>query len=197
MRFLYFSGLVALSAASAVDVDIRWYHEKSSGNTMITVFDSDTGKALAKSCGSYLQATTPIDFRNTNEDGQGNFTVGSETYLIHSVPTLSGGVACTRKYGGDAAVAECSGLTWSPAGARDSDEACPKNQGHHLLRRNLYSTEVKALRRSHSQHTSPIARGDGGPPVDDCENRYQVLNIGDGDPHQNYYDNQLTVSSPF
>ena len=176
--------------AAAVPVELEWMHDKSSGDTVISIFGTD-GDLLAKSCGSYLNASTPIDFTNTDAHGNGNFTVGSKHYTVHELQSYSGGLECTKKYNGDTALVDCKGLNWEPEQVHTGNtNKCPDLEAH-------FFRKARGA-RAHLQNRAPpeewqfkeITIGER----DDThcgDSRIDLL--GNGDPHQNYRDSQEGV----
>ena len=110
MKFLNILVLFGAAATTALNVELERMHEKSTGRTALSVFDSEDGKLLAKTCGSYIDATVPIDFSNTDVNGDGNSTVCAKTYIVHSLGYVSGGHTCTKIYDGATALVDCEGF---------------------------------------------------------------------------------------
>ena len=183
MHFIsIFSSLLVVAAAAATKlVELEWLHEKSTGKTMLTIFNTETNEKIASSCGDKLNADIPISF-NANSDGFGNFTVGDRTYSIHSNPEYSGGPSCSKKYNGNTAVVDCSGSEWNNSGldaAGDSNQCLEDTIQHHYMRKPRTSGTVSAR-----ELPSPVvaARQEAPTPCD--LPLFQL--VGDGDPHQNY-----------
>ena len=171
-------------------------HEKSTGGTILSVFDQEDGKLLAKSCGSYIDAAVPIDFSNTDENGDGNFTIGAHSYLVHSESHISGGPTCSKKYNGATAIVDCENFKWDPKGLKAiTDKNWPKVEEHPLRKKVRGKTNLKALPDLHNNATLIQARQADQMSRRQCDSpAIDVLPVGDGDPHQNYYMQQPGVS---
>ncbi|KAF7557609.1 hypothetical protein G7Z17_g542 [Cylindrodendrum hubeiense] len=102
-----------ITAVAAIDVQIAWRLEKSSNISALGVYNAETGDLLAEACGSLIDADIPIDFSDVSDDGYGNFTVGDESFLIHTNPDFSGGPECSKTFNPDHAIVQCSKITWS------------------------------------------------------------------------------------
>ncbi|KAF5662963.1 hypothetical protein FHETE_7708 [Fusarium heterosporum] len=171
------SGLMA-SAVSA-DVQLVWQHAKASGQTALSAYDGSS--LVAQSCSSFISdASHNIDFSDVDENGFGNFTVGAEKYLVHSKAEYSGGPICTKKFGADATVVECSGINWKPSAEAKIEKECHAED------------EANSALRSLTSIPSSMAKREANPLVPPCSNVRETVLVGDGDPHQNYFHKQLS-----
>lgn len=128
MRFIPF--FAAFGTVNAViDVQLVWRLEKDSGHCSVSALDPKKGTLLAGSCGSTLEADTPIDFSDVDKDGNGNFTVGDLTYRVHSKPEFSGGPSCSKTFNAKYSLVQCSGVEWpgTPDSAKGNATDCFKD----------------------------------------------------------------------
>ncbi|KAM0345650.1 hypothetical protein ACHAPU_006304 [Fusarium lateritium] len=172
------SGLMA-SAVSA-EVQLVWQHAKASSQTALSVYDDST--LLAQSCSSFISdAAHSIDFSDIDGNGFGNFTVGAKKYLVHSKAEYSGGPVCTKKFGADATVVECSGINWKPSAKAKIEKECHGKDAAKSALRFLTSKSSLAKREA-----NPI----NGPSA--CKILTGTSPVDGGDPHQNFFHKQLS-----
>ncbi|RSL82000.1 hypothetical protein CEP51_005430 [Fusarium floridanum] len=188
MRFISF--LAAFGAANAaIDVQLVWRLEKDSGLTSVSALDLKKGTLLAGSCGSTLEADTPIDFSDVDKDGNGNFTVGDASYRVHSKPEFSGGPSCSKTFNAKYSLVQCSGVKWpgTPDSAKGNATDCFKDEESQTTFRAL---EARGLSHElHSAHRRDTHQNDER---QFCS-WYTTTNlVDDGDPHQNYLHKQLS-----
>lgn len=162
---------LTVSTVSA-DIQIVWQHAKQSSQTSLSIFDGST--LLAQSCSNLISdAPHSIDFSDVNENGFGNFTIGAKKYLVHSKAQYSGGPICTKKFGADATVIECSGIDWKPSSKAKIEENChDKDDAKSALRfltTNGLTSSLKTKREA-----SPI----NDPPA--CSVLTRTSLVGDG-----------------
>ena len=151
MRFLSIATFF-IALAGAAEVEVEWMHEKSTGGTMLSVFSAKDHTLLAKTCGSYLDSKTPIDLSNVDEDGTGNFTIGTKQYLVHMESSYSGGPKCTRKYSKGHSVIDCEGIEWNDKteDVKATATSCPKNEHHFMRRDRGSSSKSNGVTRRHT-----------------------------------------------
>lgn len=150
MRFISF--LAAFGAANAaIDVQLVWRLEKDSGHSSVSALDLKKGTLLAGSCGSTLEADTPIDFSNVDKDGNGNFTVGDANYRVHSKPEFSGGPSCSKTFNAKYSLVQCSGVKWpgTPDSAKGNATDCFKDEDSQAT---FHALEARGL--SHELHSA-------------------------------------------
>ncbi|KAH7129219.1 hypothetical protein EDB81DRAFT_661255 [Dactylonectria macrodidyma] len=184
--FLTLTSLVA--AVAALDVQIVWRLEKSSNISALSVYNVASGDLLAETCGSLLEADVPIDFSAVNQNGLGNFTVGDESFLVHSNADFSGGPECSKTFNPDLAVVHCSKVTWSAKKYSKGDASeCFEDADSYTV----FNT-IRRRDQTHEMHAR------GAPESSDLEERqYCSWNersdlVGDGNPHQNFWHKQLS-----
>lgn len=184
------------------------YQANLHGDVSIQVTSQD-GAFLGESCSATLNsgafADTPITF-NVNERGHGYVTVGTTQYLTHSNITLSGGIICIQMYNDQEHTTSCdvplpSGLV--PAlvtrGAANCIPGGMTSLGHIqlLLARRSASDAVPVS----VEESNPLAIRDNAVRNDNktldarllCTRTLWTEKIGDGNPHQNYLQTQITV----
>jgi hypothetical protein len=171
--------------------------EKPSGSTSLTIhpYNGDD-TILAKSCGNTLESLT---FR-VDDNGQGTFTVGSNTFDIRS--ESQDGVSCTRIFDNRIATVECFNVTMEiPETATVSADDCFKDDDAKLSFHALKTRNVKIVRESSIAPTEDDSHGTT--PANPfrlharqfiCTKSNDVRLVGDGNPHQNQYHRQMSVS---
>lgn len=180
-----------VAAATAADVSITWRHEKSSGSTSLTIREAKGDTVLAETCGNTLGS---LNFVNADENGAGNLTVGGATFDISS--RVQDGVSCTRTYNGDIAVVDCSGISFEvPKGTAQSancfNDENAKASFLALNRRNMVLHVPTPTEKRSTPAQMFKLRG-----RQQCHSEETTYPVGDGNPHQNYYHKQLSVSIP-
>ena len=197
MRFFTtFSSIIAVATAVAVpsDVELEWIKDKATGHTMLSIFNPKDHVLIASSCGSKLNAHVPIDFSNVDDNGSGSFTVGGKSFVVHS--EVENGPVCTKKYNGDATVVDCSGFKWDNKGlhiARGIDCPSAHMQTHFMrqphARRSVEAKQESPQPRNPIENAIDVAARQAVP----CPSQGSRIDlVGDGDPHQNYWNEQLS-----
>ena len=116
-----------------------------------------------------------------DDNGFGKVNVNGKTYKVHSKPEYSGGIACSKAYGLDLAEIDCI-IPWT--GDFDLSEI-PANETRSCFDNERLAVEANFLTVSKRQ-----GGGNGG-----CLPGAATGLVDDGDPHQNYFHKQITVSS--
>ncbi|RGP72908.1 hypothetical protein FLONG3_6546 [Fusarium longipes] len=177
-------GLMA-SIVSA-DIQVIWQHAKASGQTALSVYNSST--LIAQSCSSFIDGSHNIDFSDVDENGFGNFTVGTKHYLVHSKSEYSGGPVCIKKYNPDATVVECSGLDWKSSTKAKIETNCHEKDGA----KNALDLLNAKSSLSMDLTSSPMTKREANSENAFCTVAQATILVGDGNPHQNYYYKQLS-----
>lgn len=172
------------------------YHRVSSS---ISVEALSSGKVVGSACSSSLSsgsfAQLPIIF-DVNERGSGNLSVGPSTYRIHEDIKHSGGIICGRAFNNVEAAVSCivtvpAELQLQPLSEPEIIAKCMADDFYYGL--------AKALRPATRTLVGPIDASSAKivpiePPIPKCSKSYTTEVLGDGNPHQNYYGIQLSVS---
>lgn len=168
----------------------------------ITVEALSSGKLVGQACSSSLIsgnfAHLPIIF-DVNKRGSGNLTVGPSTYRIHEDIKHSGGIICGRTYNNFGAVVSC--IVTVPAELPLQSLSEPEITK--CILDDFYGYGLaKAFRAATRTLSGPTDAGQAKivpvePPIPKCSKSYTTEALGDGDPHQNYYGIQLSVSDQF
>ena len=196
MRFQTLTALSAFAAlTAAADVELEWMHDKTTGKTTLGVFDIEDGELLAKSCGSVLKAAKTIDFSKTDENGNGSFTVGDKSYTVHELSDISGGIFCSKKWHDSVAIVECEGFQWEATDVDAIDNDCPDLEYHPMRKRVRGRANIVKQQDFHANSTELESRHVPWTPRQCGFNNAVVNLVGDGDPHQNYYNQQPSVST--
>lgn len=171
MRLLYGVYLL-LSVASAADVRITFIRNIETNASSLIAFGA-SGGLITRICGTTIKAKESVDFSNINENGVGNFTVGSTSFFVHSDPKYSGGPSCSTDFNHRYTAIQCSGVKWDPEGVvkQDTTSCFSGNLVGRAFEDYQTDARYRKLQRRYKQK----------PRLD-----------GDGWPHQRYYYEQLS-----
>ena len=169
---------------SADVVSLIWTHEKATSKHSLTLLDADKTKILGQSCDEKLDtgdfAASPISF-DVNENGFGTVTVDGTTFKVHSKQEYSGGITCSKSYSDDLAKIECL-IPWT--GAVDLSEVSAN------MTQDCFNDKQFALDVDMGSLSKRQGGGSGG-----CLPGPATGLVGEGDPHQNYFHKQVSVST--
>lgn len=155
MRLLYGVYLL-LSVAYAADVRIHFIHHRETNASSLIAY-STSGDLITRICGTTIKAKESVDFSNINENGVGNFTVGSTSFFAHSDPKYSGGPSCSTDFDHAYTAIQCSGVKWDLEGVVKQDpkscffgnlagggfEECQTDTRYHKLHRRCGEREPR------------------------------------------------------
>ncbi|KAG9255765.1 uncharacterized protein F5Z01DRAFT_699546 [Emericellopsis atlantica] len=177
---MHLSILALVGTAVAIDVSVLWSHDKVSGTKSLRVSDT-SNQLIAQSCSDTIEGPMSIDFSGVDENGFGNVTVGTDSYLAHSKVEYSGGIVCSKVYNEESAVVECHDIDWDPPADPVVEADCHEN------------AEVDDL-ASHvsARSASPASHLEERDPQIVCTSSSSTELIGDGNPHQNYRHQQIS-----
>lgn len=173
---------------------------KSTSESDIAVTDLKTSQLLGHACSTTLNsgafANLPIS-ADLDHMGAGKITLGSKTYQVHEDPEISGGVTCSRVYSDAQTYTACTvilpeSLDLAPVSKTDgcfTKGASPVFENTIGLITTAQSTPLHPL-----ENVTIANRG--------LEERQGACGtwssytapVGNGNPHQNYYNTQLSVS---
>lgn len=165
-------------------------------------------EVLAEACSGVLNAGAFADFpisTNLDNNGAGNITLGANTFRVHEDSKLSNDVlTCTRMYNDVQAFVNCkalipANLRLAPLSKRDT---CLK--GKRSVESSEYDLENVSLgfTTASFNSTTPIPqiveRAEERPTIEERQRNCDRLvretwRIGDGNPHQNWFHQQLSV----
>lgn len=169
-------------------------------NSSITVEALSSGKLVGQACSSSLSSSNfaqlPIIF-DVNKHGSGNLTVGPSTYRIHEDIKHSGGIICGRMFNNVEAAVSCIVTVPAELPLHSLSELelakCISDDFYGLAKALRVATRTLSGPTDASQtKIVPIE-----PPLPKCSKSWTTEVLGDGDPHQNYYGIQLSVSDRF
>lgn len=154
--------LALVGAAAAAEVTLTWAHDKGSGLSALVATKAGASKPVALSCSSILEGASSVDFSHLDADGGGNFTIGDQSYLVHSDPSFSGGPRCVTVYDDVISFDQCTDVEWDvDASAAAGPEAavvdCFENETIKDKLRNLL--EVFGDHEPSTGETSPAQIG--------------------------------------
>lgn len=195
MRVVLLALSTLVASIFADEVSVTWRHELSSGRTALEILDLNN-TILAESCGSKIGT---LDFSSVDKHGGGSFAVGNKTYAVLSQP--DDGPICNRIYNHDIAIVECTGVNYAvPEDVAKPANNCFLHEDNNAVFERLRSrnANVQSAGLAVGGASSPSfysrilgSRSNGEP---SCQMRSQTSLVGDGDPHQNFYDKQISVS---
>lgn len=196
---LFSSALIPPSIAKARDdkQDLTIVYHKANSDVTVEVLSG--GNLVGQSCSSSLSSGAfeklPIIF-DVNEHASGNLTVGSSTYLIHEDANYSGGIVCTRMFNQAEAAASCTvtvpaNVSMQPLSKSNIAE-CISDRRNRLAKvlRVASNPPLDSTRAGQAEMKLPV----DPLPHSNCGPTGKTEIVGDGDPHQNYYLLQLSVS---
>lgn len=176
---------------------------KSTSETDIAVVKSDTSEILGYSCSSTLNTGAFADLPITadvDENGSGTLTVGSKKYQVHEDSETSGGITCARMFNDgesflDCAVSVPSSLQFTAIS--DDEKASCFNTAAIPSMQNAYKAMIAQQAPPETTNTTSKRDFSGLPELDKRQCGIWSASsqvVGDGNPHQNYYLKQLSVS---
>jgi hypothetical protein len=196
---------IALAAPSGnvQNVDIMIQQINATSEIDIAVVSKKTSQVLGYACSNTLKSGSFADLPITatlDKSGAGSLTVGDKTYVIHEDPKISGGITCARIYNDAESFTICSMQVPAslPFTSIDGEKNTCFNSGEIPSLQRAYSSilaqnEGHAMRNiTQKNERSPPRKRD---PYGICDNYDTTWLVGDGDPHQNYLDTQLSVST--
>ncbi|KAL5322047.1 hypothetical protein ACEPPN_010015 [Leptodophora sp. 'Broadleaf-Isolate-01'] len=195
--------------------------DKTTSETEITVTDT-TSQVLGQSCTTVLNSGPFVDFQistKLDENGAGNITLGTNNYLVHELAEYSGGIICTRMYNDLDSFVRCSievpeTLQLAPLSKKSLKECFVRGTLDMERTSHIFAAQLEGSDEYLVNSVSldipellPEARIVNTTTWNTTEKRADcnawskgVVRIGDGDPHQNYLNTQISVSnclSPF
>ncbi|PVH86353.1 hypothetical protein DL98DRAFT_567755 [Cadophora sp. DSE1049] len=184
--------------------------DKTTSQTEITVADSATN-VLGQSCSTILRSGPFVDFQistRLDENGAGNVTLGANTYLVHELTEYSGGITCTRMYNDLDSFVRCSievpeTLRLAPLSEKSLVECFARGtvdmeRTSHIFASQLEGSDDYSV-NSVAVDLLPEVGNTNTTVWNTTEKRADcnawtkgVVRIGNGDPHQNYLNTQIS-----
>jgi hypothetical protein len=201
------AAIVRHPAGQGTQVNVVLQLHKGSSESSVAVQNADRSEVLQYGCGTSLSLGAfqayPLAF-NVNENGAGNIIIGSDTYLIHEDPNVSGGISCGRLHSSTETMVTCAvtlptSMRLKPLKEHNLPQ-CFHSSGTFRL-----ASILAALERGASEQ--PTAGNLTAPPLQGhhsgldkrqgpCSNWTPgTIMVGDGDPYQNPFNIQLSVCS--
>ncbi|RYP57212.1 hypothetical protein DL770_010717 [Monosporascus sp. CRB-9-2] len=195
------TGLAAPSLHTK-QVIIRVQVDKNTSDIDLAVLDKETFQVLAKSCSNTLKsgafATLPISAELDNT-GAGTLSIGSVKYNVHENADVSGGITCGRIYDDAEIFVSCdatlpTSLELNPLDKRDEPPCFANNtptlQSHEIAMMEGASAPL-ALTKVSPTNAEALAALEKRQGACGAWSATTWL-IGDGNPHQNYWHQQLS-----
>jgi hypothetical protein len=193
---------IAAPSGNVHNVQVMIQQINATSEIDIAVVSKKTSQVLGYACSNTLNSGAFADLPITatlDRNGAGSLSVGDKTYAIHEDPKISGGITCARIYNEAESFTICSmqvpaSLPFTPI--NDGEMGKCFNSGEIPSLQRAYNSVV-AQNEGHAmtnvtQKESPSPRKRD--PYGICENYQTTWMVGDGNPHQNYLDTQLSVS---
>jgi hypothetical protein len=189
----------------AVEIEVELVRDSS--EVSITVIDQETSEVLGQSYSSTLNSGGFANFPiTTNLDlyGGGDITIGPTVYKVHENPKFSGGITCARLYNNAGAFTTCNAsipvsLQVTALGERSLPGYFTNSAISNLKK------AYKSIRTANSSPEPAIAQlNETVQRANDSLHARQYTcsqwssgtsRVGDGNPHQNYWHKQLSVSA--
>ena len=183
---------------------------KVTAEAAVEVWNLNKSEVFAQSCSRLLISepfkSTPVAF-SVNDYGAGNLTIGQQTYMIHEKPEISGGIVCGRIVSPDEIIVSCEVAISQSLHRRLQDlktrdlRNCFPHGPVELtdVMRGLEDapTEraIPSPQTASSNNTTGLGLTALGKRQGACGVWSQTtFNVGDGNPHQNPLNIQISVS---
>jgi hypothetical protein len=189
------------------ELSVEFQLNKPTGQTSTAVWNKDHTELLGHSCSSHLKIFQDdhVEF-NVDEHGAGNVTVGSLSYTVHDDAKSSGGIICNRMHSTTEALVTC--IVYIPQNAQVAYlnkrglSTCFPNGAHQLgqvvegLKSGPIWGTAEDAPMTTGYNASELHPGTLSKRQGSCGVWSGVTyRVGDGDPHQNPMNVQLSVSS--
>lgn len=194
--------LAAPSGQDLKEVNVVIQRLKGTAETDVAVVDKESSEVLGYSCSNKIDSGAFAKFpvsADINEYGSGTITLGTTTYKVHEDPNVSGGVSCTKMYDEQEIFVTCAAtvpasLQLAPLNARDKTD-CFENGNSPILQSIANSMSAQITTPSINERSVEEAPRSLEERQGACGtwSSYTALE-GNGDPHQNYFLKQLSVS---
>ncbi|OBU00954.1 hypothetical protein VE01_00773 [Pseudogymnoascus verrucosus] len=192
--------LAAPSGQDLKEVNVVIQRLKGTAETDVAIVDKESSEVLGYACSDKLDSGAFAKFpvsADINEYGAGTITLGTTKYTVHEDPNVSGGVSCMKMYDEQEIFVTCAAtipasLQLAPLSARDKTD-CFASGSSPILQSLANSMSAQIATPS----TKPRSVEDAPRSLEERQgacgtwSSYTALE-GDGDPHQNYYLNQLS-----
>lgn len=179
-------------------IHVVWKHHKDSSQKSIAALTEDGSGLLGQSCSDNLTTDRftdhPISL-NVDADGGGELSYGNTTFKVLMKAEHSGGITCNRIWGPDQASVDCL-VPWSGSVDKPSPLSTADDCFNNHLPRKRQADVLPAFghRVGYGQSTNHSLERRISPSDPTCSPTGDTLLYGDGDPHQNYWNQQLSVS---
>ncbi|KAJ5601794.1 hypothetical protein N7510_011328 [Penicillium lagena] len=194
---------IAAPSGNVQNVDIIIQQIDATSELDIAVVSKKTSQVLGYACSNTLNSGAFSDLPITatlDRNGAGSLAVGDKTYMVHEDPKISGGITCARIYNEAESFTVCSmqvpaSLPFTPISDGDMEKCFDSGEIPSLKR--AYKS-ILAQQEGHAM--TNVTRKNESPsphkrdPYGMCDNYDTTWMVGDGNPHQNYLDTQLSVS---
>jgi len=209
-----FATSVLQPAPGARIVNIVFQANKVTSEAAIDVWNQDKSERFAQSCSHTLTTgpfeKAPLTF-DVNEHGNGNITIGDKIYVVHDNPDLSGGIVCSSIVSEFETLINCEApvaesLKFRSLSKRTLKDCFPEGplelagvmhklentpKGDPLSSPEAFAAiQVRQTNTTEDHTTHDKRQGACG------FWSSMVMRVGDGNPHQNPLNIQVSVSLP-
>lgn len=212
-KLLWLLAAAALAAPSSQGeedisyVRVTLQQHKTNSEKEILVIDTSTLDILASACSLTLDTGAFADFSiiaDVGLNGNGSIIAGPSIFTVHENVEHSGGITCYRMYDEYESLLVCddvpvSSMVQLSRIGENGRSACFSEPDKLHLRPVAKSTHIMdtlPIPFSQKNFTHPAHEGElEQRQISPCSMWYPATElVGDGDPHQNYYHKQLSVS---
>jgi hypothetical protein len=202
--------LVPLAIATQ-NIHITLSQKKGTPEASVTAWNEDKSSIIGHSCSTKLYTgsfgANAVSFI-VDENGLGNVTIGAQSFIVHENPEISGGISCNRIHSPLESIVTCAitvpaSLQVRSLNRRDLPECF--SQGPIALEGVLASLETNVTVPETLYSVSDTSRlefedletSNKLDERDPCDfETHNTIRIGDGNPHQNPLNVQLSVRHP-
>jgi len=188
--------------AASQKMHVIWKHDKTSYSKGLYAVSEDLSTIYGQSCsdeldsGNFAKSALKLD---VDDDGFGNLTYGDKTYEVLMSAEHSGGIECTKMYSPDEAHVDCivpftdtmsENLPISAADICLPSTADKPATG--VLGKNIHRRDFQGVSESDSENMTPVELGVFDKRQQSCYQYRSTFMVGNGNPHQNFYDKQIS-----
>jgi len=190
------------SQAASQKMHVIWKHHKASASKGLYALTGDRSSILGQSCSDGLNsgnfASSPLKL-DVDENGFGNLTYGDKEYAVLMSAEHSGGIECTKMYSPDEAHVDCvvpySGSTADVLPMTAVQTCLPSTEekpASNLLGKRIHQRGFNEPSERDGEGMSAVAPNVFDKRQQSCYSYRSSFMVGDGNPHQNFYDKQIS-----
>jgi len=192
------------------ELNVVFQYNKITTQSSISVWDKERTQLVGHSCSASLVSGAFLDYPisfEVDQDGAGTITIGSANHIIHEKPSIAGGISCNRMHSLDESLVACTVTAPEAMQFTHLNKKAPATcflDSHHQLGNvleGLLSRPPGSM--MNSSHQPAVATGsdvhlDANRQTKKRQGACGVWSktthiVGNGDPHQNPMNVQLSV----